>query len=200
MEKSNTEQFEFQSEVKQLLNILVYSLYQHKEVFLRELISNAVDALNKVKYELLGSSEIENRDLELKIDISFLKSQNKLIVEDTGIGMTKEELIRNIGTIAHSGTVDFLKKLVETKKNEQMDLIGKFGVGFYASFMVAEEIHIYTKFMQKDSIAYLWKSTGDNQYTIEETIKKERGTRIELFLKNPNNSKEILGVYKIDWN
>jgi len=184
------EKFEFQSEVKQLLDILVYSLYKHKDVFLRELISNAVDALNKVQFELLKNSEMEDVQLDLQIKISMVKADNKLIVEDTGIGMTKEELIGNIGTIAHSGTVEFLKRIGETDQKQRLDLIGKFGVGFYSSFMVAKEIHIYSKSYQKDSGAYLWKSAGGSTYSIEETVKKERGTRIELFLKK--EEKEFL--------
>ncbi|MFW6131359.1 MAG: ATP-binding protein, partial [Candidatus Aminicenantaceae bacterium] len=111
MPANKTEKFEFQSEVKQLLNIIIYSLYKNKEIFLRELVSNAVDALNKIQFELLTDKEIENKDAELRIDISTTKAQNKLTIEDTGIGMTKKELIENIGTIAHSGTMNFLKKL-----------------------------------------------------------------------------------------
>ena len=187
---AKAEKFEFQSEVKQLLDILVYSLYKNKEVFLRELISNAVDALNKVQFELLTDSDVEDRDLELNINISAVKSQNKLIVEDTGIGMSKEELVENIGTIARSGTVDFLKKLSESNKKDKVDLIGKFGVGFYSSFMVAEEIHIHTKSFRKGSKGFLWKSKGDSSYTIEEGVKKKRGTRIELILKK--EEKEFL--------
>jgi len=190
MTKQNPEKFEFQSEVKQLLDILVYSLYKHKEVFLRELISNAVDALNKVQFNILTNPDIENKDLDLKIDISFNKTQNKLIVEDTGAGMSKDELVKNIGTIAHSGTVDFLKKVSESKEKNKLDLIGKFGVGFYSSFMVAKEIHIYSKSYRKGSKGLLWKSKGDSNFTIEETLKKQRGTRIELFLKN--EEKEFL--------
>lgn len=190
MVKQTSEKFEFQSEVKQLLDILVYSLYKHKEVFLRELISNSVDALNKVQFNILTNPDIEDKELDLKIDVSFNKTQNKLIVEDTGVGMTKEELIKNIGTIAHSGTVEFLKTVSKTKEKNKLDLIGKFGVGFYSSFMVAEEIHIYSKSFKKGSKGYLWKSKGDSNFTIEETVKKNRGTRIELFLKK--EEKEFL--------
>lgn len=195
MTKESAEKFEFQSEVKQLLNILVYSLYKNKEVFVRELISNAVDALNKVQFVLLTNKDVEDKDADLRIDISFNKTQNKFIIEDTGVGMTKEELIENIGTIAHSGAVDFLKKLSESKDKEQVELIGKFGVGFYSSFMAAKEIHIYTKSFVKDSKGYLWKSKGDTNYTIEETIKKLRGTRIEILLKK--EEKEFLEKYRI---
>ena len=184
------EKLEFESEVKQLLHILVYSLYKNKEIFLRELISNAVDALNKVKFEILINKNIENKDEDLRIDISLNRTQNKLIIEDTGIGMTRDELIKNLGTIAHSGTSNFLKKLSESKEEEKLDLIGKFGVGFYSSFMVAKEIHVYTKSFKKGSKAFLWRSKGDADYTIEETIKKVRGTRIELLLKK--DEKEFL--------
>ncbi len=194
--EKKAEQFEFQSEVKQLLDILVYSLYKHKEVFLRELVSNAVDALNKVQFQLLTETDLDEKDSELKINIDFDKKNNKLIVEDSGIGMTKDEIIENIGTIAHSGTVDFLKKVSEAKEENQVDMIGKFGVGFYASFMVAEEIHLYTKSYKKGSKGYVWKSQGTKDYSIEESDKKTRGTRIELILKK-DEEKEFLEEYRI---
>jgi len=193
--KKKTEQFEFQSEVKQLLDILVYSLYKHKEVFLRELVSNAVDALNKVQFQLLTDSDLDEKERELKINIEFDKKKNKLIIEDSGIGMTKEEIVDNIGTIAHSGTVEFLKKVSEAKEESQVDMIGKFGVGFYSSFMVADEIHLYTKSYKKGSTGLVWKSKGTKDYTIEETDKKERGTRIELILKK--DEKEFTEEYRI---
>jgi molecular chaperone HtpG len=195
MAQKNKKEYEFQSEVKQLLNILVYSLYKNKEVFVRELISNAVDALNKARFELMTDSDIEDPEEDLRIDISFNQSQNKLIVKDTGIGMTRKELRENIGTIAHSGTIGFLKKLSKSKDKEKVDLIGKFGVGFYSTFMAAEEVHIYTKSYKKGSRAYLWKSTGDTNYTIEQTVKKKRGTRIEVFLKQ--DQKEFLEKQRI---
>ncbi len=193
---TKAENFEFQSEVKQLLDILVYSLYQHKEVFVRELISNAVDALNKVQFESLIDSDIEDKNLDLKIDIKLDKDKKKIIVEDTGIGMTKEELVENLGTIAHSGTVEFLKRASESDNpTDTMNLIGQFGVGFYSSFMAAEEIHVHTKYYKKGSKGLIWKSKGDNNYTIEEKGKKQRGTRIELFLKE--DEKEFAEKFKI---
>jgi molecular chaperone HtpG len=188
--KTKAESFEFQSEVKQLLNILVYSLYKHKEVFLRELISNAVDALNKVQFESLTNSDIEDKDLDFRIDITIDKDKKKVVIDDTGIGMTRQELIENIGTIAHSGTLDFVKKVTESDAKDKMDLIGKFGVGFYSSFMVAEEIHVHTKHSSKGSKGLLWKSKGGSDYSIEEKGKKQRGTRIELFIKD--DEKEFL--------
>ncbi len=195
MAQKKAETFEFQSEIKQLLNILVYSLYKHKEVFVRELVSNAVDALNKVRFEVLTQKDMEDKDAELRIDIGFNESQNKLVIEDNGVGMTKQELIDNIGTIAHSGTMDFLQRLAETDEKDRVDLIGKFGVGFYSSFMAAKEIHLTTRSYRKESQAWLWKSKGDADYTIEETVKKKRGTRIELLLKKED--KEYLQKYRI---
>ncbi|NIM13634.1 MAG: molecular chaperone HtpG [Candidatus Aminicenantes bacterium] len=193
--KTKAENYEFQSEVKQLLNILVYSLYKHKEVFLRELVSNAVDALNKVKFETLINSDIEDRDLDFRIDITLDKDKKKLIVEDTGIGMTKQELIDNIGTIARSGTLDFVKRVTEADAKDRMDLIGQFGVGFYSSFMAAEEIHVHTKSYVKGSKGLLWKSIGGNNYTIEDKGKKHRGTRIELHIMD--DEKEFLEKSRI---
>ena len=193
---TKAESYEFQSEVQKLLEILVYSLYQHKEVFLRELISNSVDALNKVHIENLTNPDADEKDRELRINITLDKDNNKLIVEDNGIGMTREDLVENIGTIAHSGTLDFVKKITEASAaNDKMDLIGQFGVGFYSSFMVAEEINIYTKYYLKGSVPLLWQSRGDNHYTIEETEKAHSGTRIELSLKE--DAKEFLESWRV---
>ncbi len=194
MAEEKAEKFEFQSEVKQLLDILVYSLYKNKEVFLRELVSNAADALNKMQFEFLTVPDLEGRDQELKITITADKKHGRLVVEDNGVGMTREELVANIGTIAHSGTLDYLRRLQQQGKG-QAELIGKFGVGFYSSFMVAREIHITTRSWQKDAKAWLWKSTGENSYTIVETEWAGRGTRIELLLKK--DEKEYLEAYRL---
>jgi len=194
-ENDQSTSFEFQSEVRQLLHILAYSLYKNKEVFLRELISNAADALNKVQFELLSAPEAVEPDLELKISIELDKKRNVLVIEDTGIGMTREDLVNNIGTIARSGTLSYLQKLSESKEGADIDLIGQFGVGFYSSFMVASEIHLYTRYFKPDSPAYLWKSSGENSYTIEACEKQTRGTRIELVLKK--DEKEFLESFRI---
>lgn len=193
--KESKNKYEFQSEVKQLLSILVYSLYKHKEVFLRELISNAIDALNKVKFTQLTDPDIEDGNTELEINIFIDKKRGRLIIEDTGIGMSRADLINNIGTIAHSGAVDFLKKASKLENKENVDLIGKFGVGFYSSFMVAKEIYIYTKSHKKGSKSLLWKSKGDNSFTIDKTDNRIRGTRIELVIKD--EEKEFLEKSKI---
>lgn len=195
MSAAKKEKFEFQSEVKQLLNILVYSLYKNKEVFLRELVSNAVDALNKVQFEQLSGKKVLNPDADLRINISFNKTRNTLVIEDSGIGMTRAELIENLGTIAHSGTMDFLQRLTQAKEQEKVDLIGKFGVGFYSSFMVAKEIRLFTRSYRPGSPGLLWVSQGDTAYTIEETVKKQRGTRIELLLKK--EEKEFLEKHTV---
>ncbi|HDP94224.1 MAG TPA: molecular chaperone HtpG [Candidatus Aminicenantes bacterium] len=182
-EKDKKQTFEFQSEVRQLLNILVYSLYQNPEVFLRELVSNAVDALNKVQFQLLTHPELADKEEELAIHISVNQAQKALVIEDNGIGMTREELIENLGTIAHSGTTEFLRHLSDSASDRQVDLIGKFGVGFYSAFMVAKEIHVTTRGLAADAKAWLWSSKGDSAYSIREAVKKTRGTRIELRLK-----------------
>jgi HSP90 family molecular chaperone len=190
MSDEKTTSYEFQSEVQQLLHILVYSLYKNKEVFLRELLSNAADALNKAQFESLTGSEVQGRDLELKISIEIDKKRNVLVVEDSGVGMTREELVANIGTIAHSGTLDYLKKVAAAEKPEQVELIGKFGVGFYSSFMVAKEIRVTTRSIRPEAPAWLWTSAGENTYSIEPAEKETRGTRIELLLKK--DEKEFL--------
>lgn len=195
MTEKKEQTYEFQSEVRQLLDILVYSLYKNKEVFLRELVSNAADALNKMQFEFLTLPDLEGRDQELKITVAVDKKRGRLVVEDNGVGMTREELVENIGTIAHSGTLDYLKRLKDGEKDGQVDLIGKFGVGFYSSFMAAKEIHITTRSWQKDAKPWLWKSTGESGYTIEETEKEGRGTRIELLLKK--EEKEFLEPYRL---
>ena len=195
MAEKKEQTYEFQSEVKQLLDILVYSLYKNKEVFLRELVSNAADALNKMQFEFLTVPDLEGKDQELKITIAVDKKHGKLVVEDNGVGMTREELVQNIGTIAHSGTLDYLKRLKEAQAAGPADLIGKFGVGFYSSFMAAREIHILTRSWQKGSRTWLWKSTGESSYTIEETEREGRGTRIELLLKK--DEKEYLETFRL---
>jgi len=190
--KVKEKSYEFQSEVKQLLNILVYSLYKHKEVFLRELISNAVDALNKYNFAILTAKTPGNNPEEMKITITPDKKAGTLAIEDNGIGMTREELIDNLGKIAHSGTGEFIENLEKIKNSKNIDLIGKFGVGFYSAFMVSDKISVYTKSYKQNSRAYLWKSEGGNEYSITETEKKSNGTKIVLHLKK--EEKDFLEV------
>ncbi|MCF6193224.1 MAG: ATP-binding protein, partial [Kangiellaceae bacterium] len=143
-EVANKETHVFQTEVKQLLNIMVHSLYSNKEIFLRELISNAADAADKLRFEALSHKDYYGDDSELKIRISFDKDASKLTISDNGIGMTKEEVMENLGTIARSGTSEFIKQMSKEDKADS-NLIGQFGVGFYSSFIVADEVEVLTR-------------------------------------------------------
>jgi len=179
---NTTETFEFKTEVQQLLNLIINSLYSNKEIFLRELISNASDAIDKIRFESQKNPEILGDDTELKIKIIADKDNKSLTVSDNGIGMTRDELIENIGTIAHSGTQSFLKLLKENKEALTPELIGQFGVGFYSAFMVAKEVRVLTRGASSDK-AWEWISKGDGTYSISEANKESRGTEVTVFLK-----------------
>ena len=188
--------FHFKAEVKQLLDILVHSLYTSRDVFLRELISNASDALDKLRFESNKGTEIIDSKLPLEIRIDFDEKKNLLTIKDTGIGMTKNELVKNIGTIAKSGSAEFLKQLSKHKEDAN-NIIGKFGVGFYSVFMVAKEVVIKTKSYKKDEPAVVWRSDGLGDYEIEELGKKiKRGTTIEVHLKD--DAKEFAEKYRLE--
>lgn len=191
-----TQSYKFKAEVKQLLDILTHSLYTNREIFLRELISNASDALEKLHFEILRGTELIDKKLSLEINISMDKDKNILTISDSGIGMTDKELIQNIGTIAKSGTADFLKKMA-TGETESTNIIGKFGVGFYSVFMVADHVDITTRSYQKDSKAVQWKSDGVGTFEIETLSQKiERGTKIEIHLKE--DAKEFTEKWKLE--
>ncbi len=195
-EQATAKKYKFKAEVKQLLDILVHSLYTSREIFLRELISNASDALDKLRFESTRGTEIADNDLPLEIKIDFDEKQKLITVTDTGIGMTKEELINNIGTIAKSGSAEFLKQLSENKTDAN-NIIGKFGVGFYSVFMVAEEVVIRTKSFKKDEPAVEWKSDGLGDFVISESDeKKQRGTIIEIHLKE--DQKDFAEKYRLE--
>ena len=175
------EKIEFKTEVNKLLDIVINSLYSEKYIFLRELISNASDALDKLRYWSLTNPEIKKSKNPLKVIIKADKEANTLVISDNGIGMNRDDLINHIGTIAKSGTAEFLQN---TKDNAAMvDLIGKFGVGFYSAFMVASKVEITTKRADSNK-AYLWVSDGVNGYEISETQKETNGTDIKLYLKD----------------
>jgi molecular chaperone HtpG len=175
------ESVEFRAEVRQLLNILVHSLYTEREIFLRELISNASDALNRLQFEMLTNREMVDPEAELKINLTAKRDERTLIIADTGIGMTREELIDNLGTIAHSGAATFLKSLQEGKRVS--DIIGQFGVGFYSVFMVADEVRVTSRSYRAEAPAWTWVATGGDTYTLEPAEQAERGTTIVLKLK-----------------
>ncbi len=183
-EKQNeSKTYKFKAEIKQLLDILARSLYTNREVFVRELVSNAADALDKVRFENIRGTEIFQPDLEFEIKIDLDKDKKTFTITDTGIGMTRDELIKNIGTIAHSGSAEFLKQVSE---NEQAGptLIGQFGVGFYSVYMVAENVEITTRSYLKDAEACLWRSDGTGSYTIESVDSAPRGTKIVIHLRD----------------
>ena len=172
----------FQAETARILDIVIHSLYSNKEIFLRELISNASDACDKLRYAAIASPDLlGDGDSEFKIRIVNDTERKVLIVEDNGIGMDRDDLIANLGTIAKSGTSDFLNNLSGDAKKD-VELIGRFGVGFYASFMVAEAVEVLTR-KAGDDTAYRWRSEGAGEYTIAEAEKPSRGTQIMLYLR-----------------
>ena len=179
----------FQAETKELLNLMIHSIYTHKEIFLRELISNSSDAIDKLKFNSLTDSEILSNDEELKITLKGDKEKKEFYITDNGIGMTYEEVSENIGTIAKSGSKAFSEKLKNKDKNSEIDIIGQFGVGFYSAFMVAERITLETKSPYSEK-GVRWSSTGDGSYEIEEIEKLESGTTITLHLRD--NDEDIV--------
>ncbi|KUG24905.1 chaperone protein htpg [hydrocarbon metagenome] len=194
--QTDNKTFEFKAEVKQLLNILVHSLYTSREIFLRELISNASDALDKIRFKSTKGDEVADNELPLEIKINFDDKKNTLTISDTGIGMTREEIIENIGTIAKSGSAEFIKTLVESKEQAN-NIIGKFGVGFYSVFMVAEEVEIKSKSYTKDAKPIYWKSDGTGSYTIQELdADRKRGTEIKIKLRE--DAKEFAEKYRLE--
>ncbi len=193
---NETSKFEFKAETKQLLDILVHSLYTNREIFLRELISNASDALDKLRFQSNKGTEIADSDLDLEIKIDFDSEKNTITVQDTGIGMTRDEIIANIGTIAKSGSADFLQQLQENKEDAN-NIIGKFGVGFYSVFMVADKVTIKTKSFQQEAKAIQWESDGLGTYEIIEIEEpKKRGTEIIIHLKE--DTKDYAEKYRLE--
>ncbi len=173
----------FQTEVRQLLQLMIHSLYSNKEIFLRELISNASDAADKLRFEALANSDLINDEPDLNIIIEVNKKQQSISFIDNGIGMSRDELIDNLGTIAKSGTADFLSKVTGDQKQDSQ-LIGQFGVGFYSSFIVAEKVKVESRRAGlADDEAVAWVSKGEGEFTIENIKRPERGTKVTLFLK-----------------
>ncbi len=178
------ETFEYKAEMKQLLHLIVHSLYTHPEVFLRELVSNASDALNKARFRQLTDTAMLGSELPLEIRITFDAEAKMFTIEDTGIGMTKEDLVGKLGTVASSGTLEFIKSLKEQGAALDGNMIGQFGVGFYSVFMVADDVSVETRHANADSVGLRWQSDGQGSFTIEEIDKPTRGTRISFRLKD----------------
>lgn len=171
----------FQAEVRQLLDIVIHSIYTDKEIFVRELVSNASDALEKMRLKQLTENDVFEADRELQIEISTDEEAKTLTISDSGIGMTQEELIQNLGTIAHSGTKAFLDKMKEGGSNA--DVIGQFGVGFYSAFMAADKVDVISHSWEKDSSGNVWSSDGASGYDITEQADAKRGCSIVIYLK-----------------
>jgi len=184
----------FKAEIKQLLNILIHSLYTEREIFLRELISNASDALTQMHFASLTEREVYDPDAELKIHLSVDEEKKTITISDTGIGMTQDELVQNLGTIAQSGARAFIEASKDDSAN-LADIIGQFGVGFYSVFMVAEWVRVTSRSYQPDAEAATWYATGEDTFTVDSAEKVERGTTIEIKLNS--ESEEFATDFKL---
>ncbi|MGM9681669.1 MAG: ATP-binding protein, partial [Eubacteriales bacterium] len=188
---------QFQAESRKLLDMMINSIYTHKEIFLRELISNASDAIDKLYYRSLSDSSLglDRSDFEIRIDVD--KDARTITVSDNGCGMDEEGLETNLGTIAHSGSLNFKK---ENEKKEDIDVIGQFGVGFYSAFMVADKVTVDSRAYGSDQ-GYRWESTGAEGYTVEPCEKEDYGTVITLHIKEDSEEEkysEFLDSYRLE--
>jgi TNF receptor-associated protein 1 len=177
------QKFEFQAEIKQLLDIVIHSLYTEKEIFVRELVSNASDSLEKLRHLQLTEKEIYDDKLDLEINVTTDDKAKTITIQDFGVGMTRAELVENLGTIAHSGSKAFLKALGDGDA-KNANLIGQFGVGFYSAFMVAKSVKVYTHSWKKDEPGHVWTSDGSGSYEIEESEGERRGAKVVIELKD----------------
>ena len=183
----------FQAAVSKLLDLVANSLYSEREIFLRELISNSADACEKLRYQSLSKKNILGGDKDLKINVRVSKKKKFIEIQDNGIGMSEQELIDNLGTIARSGTSKFMEAM-KNKKETDVSAIGQFGVGFYSSYMIADTVEVISKGAEeKDS--YLWKSNGKENYSIEKIENENRGTKIKLLLKK--DADEFLDSFRL---
>lgn len=189
---SNEHKMEFKAEMRQVMDIIVHSLYSHKEIFLRELISNAADAIGKIRFDALTDASLAEGDTDFKIKITPDKDARTLTIADNGVGMTRDELVENLGTIARSGTRAFIEKIKQAKSEQSVDLIGQFGVGFYSAFMVADKVVVRTRAPQQE-LGVSWTSDGADSFTVGDCDKPTRGTEITLHLR------EDASEYLDDW-
>jgi len=179
---ASEEKFSFQAEVGQLLNIITHSVYSEKEIFIRELVSNASDACDKVRYQEMTNTDVRDKGVPLEVKLEVDKEKKTIKISDTGIGMSREEIMKNIGSIAHSGSKEFFTKLSEAAQKD-VNLIGQFGVGFYSVFMVATDVRVTTLSSAPDAQAWEWRSDGLGSYTLSPSEKTSRGTEIEICLR-----------------
>ena len=193
--KAKKQNMEFQTEVNQLLHLMIHSLYSNKEIFMRELISNGSDACDKLRFKAISNDALYEGDSELRIEVEFDAEANTVTIRDNGIGMNSDEVVENIGTIAKSGTKDFLSKLSGDAAKDS-HLIGQFGVGFYSSFIVADKVTLTTRKAGDDkSKGVIWESTGENGFTLEDIEKETHGTEITLHLKE--DEKEFADNFRL---
>lgn len=190
----STETMQFKTELKQILNIIIHSLYSHKDIFLRELISNASDAIDKIRFESLTKHELLEGDSNWKIKITRDEKAGTLTISDNGIGMGREGIVENLGTIARSGTKAFIEALQKADAKERPELIGQFGVGFYSSFMVADKVSVVSR-VAGQTAAIKWESNGEGEFSIEDAERAARGTDVILHLKA--DCKEFLDEWTI---
>ncbi len=191
------ETMQFKTEVNKLLELMIHSLYSHKEIFLRELISNGSDAIDKLRFEAIKNDDLTEGDANYRIKITPNKEAGTLTISDNGIGLTKEESIEALGTIAHSGTKEFIKLLESQEAKDNPDLIGQFGVGFYSAFMVADKVTVLSRKAGEDkSIGIKWESTADGSFTVEQCEKNTKGTDVILHLKE-DEKKSYLDEWEI---
>jgi len=182
MSEAQAETYTFQTEAKQLLKLMIHSLYSNREIFLRELISNASDAIDKLRFRSIAQPELLGDDSDFRIDVTFDKEAKTLTIADNGVGMTREEVIENLGTIAKSGTAEFLSNLTGDEAKDAQ-LIGQFGVGFYSAFMVANEVEVHTLGAGSEE-GVVWRSSGEDAYELESASGLTRGTRVTLHLQD----------------
>lgn len=198
MAEEKMQTYGFKAEIQQLLNILVHSLYTDREIFMRELISNAADALNRLQFEMLTERDVLDPDTEMAIHVEVDEENKTITISDSGIGMTRDEIIENLGTIAQSGAAAFLKRLeeVEGEEHPPLEMIGQFGVGFYSAFMVADEVRVVSRSYQPDAEACAWVSDGSDDFRVGATEKTDRGTQVSVKLKE--DADEFASAWRLE--
>jgi molecular chaperone HtpG len=195
MSDQSAQTFEFKAEIQQLLHILTHSLYSHREIFIRELISNAADALDKVRFKSIKGESMADPNLEFSIRIDVDEKDKTFVLRDTGIGMSKSEMVENIGTIAHSGTSEFLRQMA-VQNESGVNLIGRFGVGFYSVFMAADKVELISRSAQEEEPPHRWISDGKGQFEIEPVTEATRGTSIKVFLRE--DAEEFCQKFRVE--
>ena len=194
-ETAHQETHGFQTEVKQLLQLMIHSLYSNKEIFLRELVSNAADAADKLRFKALSDDSLYENDGDLNVKLSVDKDAGTVIISDNGIGMTRDQVIEHLGTIAKSGTAEFFSQLSGDQAKDSQ-LIGQFGVGFYSAFIVADKVTVRTRAAGEDaSRGVLWESQGEGEFSVADIEKADRGTEITLHLRE--DEKEFLDDWRL---